>query len=112
MDCPAIPKGPVEFRDITNNSLNLIWSPPHADGGSRISNYLVEVRDKDDETKEWKMVTGSSARTMLKVKRLQTGAQYVFRIRAENQFGIGKALESPTVKVNYPFKVIIFNNFN
>lgn len=105
LDRPAIPRGPVEFSEITNDSLTLAWKAPRLDGGSPIGGYLVEIRDKDDKAKEWKMVTGASARTMLKLKRLRTGAQYNFRIRAENRFGIGKGLESSAVKVNFPFKV-------
>ena len=105
LDRPAVPRGPVQYSEITNDSVIVSWVAPHADGGSPVSGYVVEIRDKDDENKEWKMVSGSSTRTTLKVKRLKTGTQYVFRIRAENRFGVSNSLESPVIQIKYPFKV-------
>lgn len=105
LDKPAVPSGPVEFTNVTADSLVLSWRPPFADGGSNVNNYLVEIREKSGDDTEWRLLSGSTTRTTLKVPRLKTGMDYAFRIKAENRFGVGKPLESATVRVKYPFKV-------
>ena len=105
MDKPGPPTGPVEFSDVTANSLVLTWNPPDADGGASISNYIVDMREASGDATEWQMISGTATRPSIKVNRLKTGMEYEFRIRAENRFGIGKALESQSVKAQFSFKV-------
>jgi hypothetical protein len=45
LDKPSKPVGPIEFSDITKDSVTLSWSPPTKDGGLPITNYIVEVKD-------------------------------------------------------------------
>uniref|UniRef100_H2YFD0 Titin n=1 Tax=Ciona savignyi TaxID=51511 RepID=H2YFD0_CIOSA len=104
LDKPGPPKGPVEFSGVTADSLVLSWSAPEADGGAAINNYIVDMRETSGDATEWRMISGSTARNSLKVTRLRPGMEYAFRIRAENRFGIGHGLESPSIKAQFPFK--------
>ena len=105
MDKPSSPTGPIEFSNVTADSLAMSWNPPEADGGAPVNNYIVDMREVSGDSSDWQMISGTTTRNSIKVNRLKTGMEYSFRIRAENRFGIGKALESPTVKAQYPFKV-------
>ena len=105
LDKPGPPKGPVVFSNVTADSLAISWNPPEANGGAAINNYVVDMREVSGEATEWRMISGSTARTILKVTRLKDGMDYAFRIRAENRFGLGKALESQTVTAQFPFSV-------
>jgi hypothetical protein len=51
IDRPDSPSSP-QASDITNNSLILSWNAPKSDGGSQITNYIIEYHDK--KTTVWK----------------------------------------------------------
>lgn len=96
LDVPAAPIGPIEILEVTPDSMMIEWRPPKDDGGSPITGYIVEKRESNKET--WGGVSSGSLATGLNISRLQRGAEYVVRIRAENKMGIGAPLESkPTV---------------
>jgi len=96
LDVPSAPIGPVNILELTPEYMVIDWRPPKEDGGSPVTNYIVEKRESNKET--WGGVSSGSTATRLKISRLQQGVEYVVRIRAENKMGIGAALESaPTV---------------
>uniref|UniRef100_A0A3Q3JJJ9 Titin n=1 Tax=Monopterus albus TaxID=43700 RepID=A0A3Q3JJJ9_MONAL len=81
---------------VTPESMMIEWLPPKDDGGSPVTNYIVEKRESNKES--WGGVSSSCLTTQLRITRLQKGVEYVVRIRAENKMGIGAPLESkPTV---------------
>lgn len=49
-DKPGAPSVP-ECKGTTEDSITLSWSPPRKDGGSPISGYRLEKREKGD--KKW-----------------------------------------------------------
>uniref|UniRef100_A0A8C5DVT1 Titin n=1 Tax=Gouania willdenowi TaxID=441366 RepID=A0A8C5DVT1_GOUWI len=102
LDRPGPPTGPVQFEDISAESITLNWEPPSYTGGCQISNYVVEKRDTT--TTNWVVVSATVARTTLKVANLKTGAEYVFRIYAENRYGKSYAIDSEPVLAQYPFQ--------
>jgi hypothetical protein len=44
-DKPLPPQGPLDVSDITPETCSLSWKPPTDDGGSPITNYVVEKLD-------------------------------------------------------------------
>jgi len=44
-DKPTPPVGPLEVSDVTPETCSLSWKPPLDDGGSPITNYIVEKMD-------------------------------------------------------------------
>lgn len=68
---------------------SLTWEPPEYDGGSPITGYIVELRDKSSIRWEPAMTTGAHelAATMTDVVE---NKEYYFRVRAQNQIGVGK----------------------
>jgi hypothetical protein len=44
-DKPLPPQGPLDVSDITPETCSLSWKPPIDDGGSPITNYIVEKLD-------------------------------------------------------------------
>ena len=102
LDKPGPPSGPVRFDEVSVESVKISWDPPKYTGGCQISNYIVQKRDTTTTT--WENVSCTLARTTLKVTRLKTGAEYQFRIIAENRYGKSYALDSRCVVAQYPYK--------
>lgn len=90
-DLPGPPKD-LKITDITRSTCRLTWKPPDNDGGARIKSYYIEK--KTVEGKAWTKVNPACASQSLVVPDLVEGQDYLFRIRAENRFGIGPALET------------------
>ncbi|CAJ0936412.1 unnamed protein product, partial [Mesorhabditis belari] len=84
-DRPSPPEGPLEVSDVTKDSCTLAWNPPKDDGGSEITNYVVEKRDIKSGT--WAPVSNFVAGTTCTVPKLQDGHEYEFRVVAQNAFG-------------------------
>uniref|UniRef100_A0A674F3Z2 Titin n=1 Tax=Salmo trutta TaxID=8032 RepID=A0A674F3Z2_SALTR len=102
LDKPGPPSGPVKFDEVTINTATISWGPPKYSGGCQISNYIVQKRDTTTTT--WENVAASVARTTLKVQRLKTGAEYQFRIIAQNRYGKSYGLDSHPLTIKYPYK--------
>uniref|UniRef100_A0A3P8SSB5 Titin n=1 Tax=Amphiprion percula TaxID=161767 RepID=A0A3P8SSB5_AMPPE len=101
LDRPSAPLGPVELFDVTEDSVSLKWLPPAYDGGSPITNYILQKRETT--TANWMDVSSAVARCTMKIMKLTTGLEYQFRIRAENRYGISEHIDSPTVTVSLPY---------
>ena len=102
LDKPGRPKGPLKVVEVSNTFVHLSWDPPEYMGGCQVKNYIVEKRDTTTTT--WQSVTTQLARTAFKVTKLKTGAEYQFRIIAENRYGKGASLDSKSIVVQYPYK--------
>ncbi|XP_012993478.3 titin [Esox lucius] len=103
LDRPSAPLGPVEISDVTEDSLSLTWHPPHYDGGSPITNYIILKRETTSA--DWTEVSSSVVKCTIKIMKLKTGLEYQFRIRAENRYGISEYVDSATVRVDLDYSV-------
>uniref|UniRef100_A0A671Q9N4 Myomesin 2 n=1 Tax=Sinocyclocheilus anshuiensis TaxID=1608454 RepID=A0A671Q9N4_9TELE len=80
----------VTFTEVRDDSVVVEWKAPVYNGASAITGYFVEKSKKGSDN--WSKVNESSVNhCYLKVKGLETGESYGFRVRAENTNGIGVA---------------------
>jgi len=79
-------------KNVTRGKLTLSWEPPYIDGGSSITNYIVEK--KDAKMKAFTIVTNECANTTYKVDGLSEEISYFFRVSAENEYGVGDPCET------------------
>ena len=91
-----MPEGPVEFSEITKDSVKLSWQPPNKDGGSPLTGYVIEQRDK--RRSQW-IKSGSVDKdtTTFVASKLLEDNEYVFRVTAVNAEGESQPLESKDV---------------
>uniref|UniRef100_A0A3Q4HWB5 Titin n=1 Tax=Neolamprologus brichardi TaxID=32507 RepID=A0A3Q4HWB5_NEOBR len=101
LDKPGEPQGPLVVTGITKDRCCLAWKPPLQDGGSKICHYIVERRETSRLI--WTVVEQKVENICLKVTKLLEGNEYIFRVRAVNQFGVGAPLESPAVIIKDPY---------
>jgi hypothetical protein len=62
------------------------------DGGSPVSNYIVEKMD--EKTGQWEPCSRFVRGTSYDVMGLDEGHPYKFRVRAENEHGVSEPLET------------------
>lgn len=98
---PSPPTGPIEISSITSESCVINWEPPEDDGGTDITNYIVEKRESGSTA--WQLINSSVKRTSLHVSHLTKYMQYTFRVCAENRFGVSKSIESETIVAEHPY---------
>ena len=84
-ESPSIP----DVSNIAGDSMTLTWSPPKTDGGSPITGYVVERREPGRTG--WTVVNRAPVTSLTyTVPNLRDGADYEFRVTAENKAGLGK----------------------
>jgi titin len=89
---PASAGGPLMVSDVLRNSMTISWQPPHSDGGSPLTGYIVE-KTCDDGT--WTRVDRVRPHIYsYTLTNLAPHHRYRFRVIAENAVGRSRALES------------------
>ena len=93
----TVPDPPAKLDVIakTDSSITLQWEMPRNDGGSPLTEYLLEMRDKKGKS-DWTQVQILPViTTSFRVTKLNENNYYNFRIKAGNTVGHGepKALE-------------------
>lgn len=77
---------------MRSDSAQLSWKDPEDNGGTRITNFVVEK--KDTASTQWVPVCSTSKKRSLMAKHLIEGTAYMFRVAAENQFGRSEYIET------------------
>lgn len=99
---PGPPNGPLETSDITKHTCTLRWKPPSYDGGLRVTHYVVERKDVTGT--HWITVASSCRETYFTIQGLTEGQEYLFRVMAVNDNGMGPPLEGVNpVRAKAPF---------
>lgn len=76
--------------NVTKDSVTIAWTRPEYDGGSRVTGYLIDALEKG----QTKWVKCATVRTLTHtIKSLREGAEYFFRVRAENHAGLSEPKE-------------------
>lgn len=87
LDVPSAPKN-LEANEVTQTSAVLRWSVPDSDGGSPITNYVVEKCTNFNS--RWVRATRTNITdTTVSLDDLVEGTNYEFRVCAENEAGSG-----------------------
>ena len=71
---------------IKGSQMTVSWNPPDFTGGTPITGYLLEYKDK--RSSEWVKVHIDKPTDTQVVKGLVTKTKYQFRITAKNQVGM------------------------
>ncbi|XP_051957464.1 myomesin-2 isoform X3 [Xyrauchen texanus] len=80
----------LSFWEVRDNSLMLQWRAPVYTGGSPVTGYFVDMAKKGSSN--FATVNAESVgQCYLKVTGLEAGASYVFKVRAVNANGVGRA---------------------
>lgn len=101
VDKPMPPEGPLNYTQTAPDHVSLEWKPPRDNGGSEITGYVIEYTEFGVE--DWKRAPGYCPKPSHTVKNLTEGRKYIFRVRAENIYGISEPLEGRPVITKSPF---------
>uniref|UniRef100_A0A3Q3B442 Uncharacterized protein n=1 Tax=Kryptolebias marmoratus TaxID=37003 RepID=A0A3Q3B442_KRYMA len=84
---------------VTKASCMINWEAPDDNGGSEITNYIVECREPS--ISGWSMISSNCTNRKIKAK-LMEGHEYLFRVCAVNKLGPGPAVElkSPLLAID------------
>lgn len=105
-DEPGKP-GTPEPVDWDKDHVDLVWRPPHNDGGSPITGYVVEKREKG--TDKWIKGAEISAPAFgeeckASVPNLDENCEYEFRVKAINAAGPGEPSDASKSVITKPRK--------
>uniref|UniRef100_UPI0037E9BFB1 immunoglobulin-like and fibronectin type III domain-containing protein 1 n=1 Tax=Semicossyphus pulcher TaxID=241346 RepID=UPI0037E9BFB1 len=93
LDRPGPPEGPVEAVESTSSIIEIKWKPPKDDGGSAVTNYIIE-RQQTGQSLWTKLGDVSADKTSFRDRNVMHGKKYNYRIYAENPEGLSDALET------------------
>lgn len=89
LDVPSAPRD-LSVSDITKTTAMLKWAEPESDGGSPITNYVVE-KCTNFNSRWVKACKATVTDTTVTLSDLVEGTSYEFKVYAENEAGPGPA---------------------
>uniref|UniRef100_A0A0K8VP60 Titin n=2 Tax=Bactrocera latifrons TaxID=174628 RepID=A0A0K8VP60_BACLA len=90
---PSAPRGPTDVFGMTDTAFTLSWEPSESDGGSRIIEYIVEIKEFHET--EYRLLGSTIGNvTNILVSEVIKDRAYQFKIYAKNEVGISEALET------------------
>lgn len=91
----STPPGLPTVVDFDGPMVELEFSPPHRDNGAPIQSYIIEkcVKGEDRWEKAAEVPSQGHGAQKAKVKGLQEGQQYQFRVKAVNKGGVSDPSE-------------------
>lgn len=91
LEKPSAPRD-LAATDVSQSSAVLKWSLPESDGGSAITNYVVEKCNTFNG--RWvRACKATITDTTVSLTDLVEGTSYEFRVAAENDAGVGPSCE-------------------
>lgn len=91
LEIPSAPRPPTDVSGMSKDSLILSWQPPEKDGGSKILDYIIEMRE--DSKDAWIYVDKTDGNeTHIQIKKLKQKIKYTFKICARNEAGLSPPL--------------------
>ena len=90
-EVPSPPTGPLEFSEITKTTAVVSWKPPKDNGGSPITNYIVEKREAKKTSFTQVEKLGPKAQSC-KLQYLLENTEYLVQVRAQNKVGVSQPL--------------------
>lgn len=76
---------------VTRTSCMVSWENPEDNGGTEITNYIIECRQPSQ--RNWTLVSNDCTKRLVKAP-LTENCEYFFRVRAENKIGAGPPVET------------------
>lgn len=74
---------------VNKDEMTVVWAPPENDGGKSITGYILERKEK--RAVRWVACTKSPiSERRMKVTNLIPNHEYQFRVKAENEVGLGE----------------------
>ncbi|XP_057680994.1 myomesin-1 isoform X4 [Corythoichthys intestinalis] len=103
----AVPGPPhdLQLREVRSDSMVLLWKTPVYQGRDPVNGFYVDVKEAEAPEEAWRgLNTKPTQNTFFKVKNLKENESYVFRVRAQNQAGVGKTsdISEPVQAVTKP----------
>ncbi|XP_036376854.1 M-protein, striated muscle-like [Megalops cyprinoides] len=103
----AVPGPPhdLQVSEVRKDSLVLLWKPPVYQGRDPVNGFYIDIKEAEAEEEAWRSVNEKATdKKYMKIKGLKEGVNYVFRVRAQNKAGVGKASEAtePVLAVTRP----------
>lgn len=88
--------------NVSKFGCTISWERPESDGGSPITSYIIELRDRTSV--KWSPVHVTKADELSAIiNDVIENKEYIFRVRAENKAGVGKpSAASQPVKIMDP----------
>lgn len=92
--------------NVNRYGATVSWEPPESDGGSEITAYVIELRDRTSVRWEVALVTKTKDCSAV-VSDVIENKEYIFRVKAENKAGIGKpSVATSPVKIMDPIGLL------
>uniref|UniRef100_A0A8B9QL43 Titin n=1 Tax=Apteryx owenii TaxID=8824 RepID=A0A8B9QL43_APTOW len=83
----------LKISYVTKDSCMIAWENPVDNGGSEITNYIVEYRQPNQ--RGWSIVSSDITKRLVKANLIEN-REYFFRVCAENKIGPGPCIETKT----------------
>ena len=101
LGAPSPPQN-VKVTKVVKNSVNLEWSPPVSDGGSKIRRYQIWKRVEMSD--DWvKVASVETYKTNYTMSDLDFDVTYIFGVTAENDVGVSDRCDVETsIKIEKP----------
>lgn len=88
--------------DPGSTQVGLVWSAPASNGGSAITDYIVQYKLSSEPTTWTTFADGTSTTTTATVTGLTNSSSYDFRVKAVNTIGTGTASSTVTATPTAP----------